>query len=142
MSTERIESLIFDFPFNFRDPILGYANSVKIALPSIFREAGLKRDNVLEDEIVFIAGVKKLYAIVSSTFWTLRKALTYLEESGIPMVKVADRQYSLKSPEYRRLRNLYDSLRGLLEEENLARFMDESNYVYIVRILADERGQA
>jgi hypothetical protein len=139
MSIERIEVLVAEFPQSFRDPVVGYAKSVKAALPEIFREADLRPDHALEDEVVFIAGIRKLYAIVSSTFWTLQKALSKLSDRDIPRVRIGGRAYSFDSPEYRQLQTLYDSLHDLLEEDNLLRFMRGMNYAALLRILANER---
>jgi hypothetical protein len=119
--------------------VVGYAKSVREALPEIFREADLRPDPVLEDEVVFIAGIRKLYAIVSSTFWTLHKALSNLRERDIPRVRIGGHAYSFDSPEYRELQSLHDTLRALLEEEDLLRFMRGINYPAMLRILADER---
>jgi hypothetical protein len=139
MSIERVQSLLGEFPTNLSDPVIGYAESVRAALPDILHEAGVSPDQVLEDEIVYIAGIRKLYGIVSSTFWTLQKALAKLDQREIPTVRVGGHRYSFQSPEYRRLELLHGSLRLLLEEENLMRFMQQTNYAGIVRALADER---
>lgn len=141
MSIERIESLVAEFPQDFRDSVIGYARSVRAALPDIFREADLSPDPVLEDEVVFIAGVRKLYAIVSSTFWTLHKALSNLNTRDIPRVRIGGRGYGFDSPEYEQLRALHDSFRTLLDEEDLLRFMSGMNYATVLRIVANERRQ-
>lgn len=139
MSIERIEGLMAEFPQNLRDPVIGYARSVRAALPDIFREADLSLDPVVGDEIVFIAGVRKLYALVSSTFWTLHKALSNLDARNITRVRIGGRGYAFDSPEYQRLRVLYDSFRTLLDDEDLLRFMSGVNYATVLRIVANER---
>jgi hypothetical protein len=139
MSMDAIERLLGGFPAALRDPVLGYAVSVKGALPEIFREARIDPDPVLEDQVVFIAGIRKLHAMVSSTFWTLNKALRQLGTRDIPSVRIGARGYSLDSVEYRRIEALYDSLRTRLEEENLLRFMRGISYAAVLQTLDNER---
>lgn len=142
MSIERVEALLGESPSSLRDPVIGYAESVKAALPDIFRQAGLASDSLLENEVVFIAGIRKLYAMVSSTFWTLQKALTKLSEREVPNIRIGGHRYSFDSAEYRRLHALHDSLRAVLEQENLLRFMGRVNYADVVRALKDEHRES
>ena len=139
MSIQAIEKLVGGFPAALRDPVLGYALSVKGALPDIFREARIEPDPEIADQVVFIAGVRKLYAMVSSTFWTLNKALRQLNTRDVPAVRIGGRAYSLDSIEYRRIEALYDSLRTRLEEEEILRFMRTISYANLVQTLDNER---
>jgi len=142
MSVQRLELIFGDLPLNLRDPILGYAISVKEAFPAICRQAGIEREQSLEDDLVLIAGIKKFHAIVFSTFSTLNKALRYLAQSDVPSVRVAGREYSFDSSEYRRLRQTWETLRHIIEEEDLVFVIDEYDYAQILRTIADERRQA
>lgn len=139
MSIRAIEKLVGGFPAALRDPVLGYAASVQRALPEIFREAQIEPDPELEDQVVFIAGIRKLYVMVSSTFWTLTKALRQLKTRNTFSVRIGARKYSLDSPEYLRIEALYHSLRTRLEEEDLLRFIRGMSYATILHTLDNER---
>jgi hypothetical protein len=64
---------------------------VQSALPEIFCDAGVAETLELRDQLVLIAGVKKLDAICSSAFWILDNSLTGLQQADIQQVRLGGR---------------------------------------------------
>jgi len=119
MSLRDVEDLVADLPYALRIQIVGYARSVELAAPTILLEAGLQAAPSLIDQLTFLAGVRRLEAIVSSSYWTLYNANRLLGETdgGIPVV--GSTEYSTTAPIYKRLRRLYNDLEEILEDQGL-----------------------
>ena len=69
MSLEQVEEFAELMPFRLGEDVLRYAGSVQAEVVDIFREAKVKQDRTLGDQLIFLAGVKKLHP----TFRAFRK---------------------------------------------------------------------
>jgi hypothetical protein len=67
MSLQAVEAIADELPTILRSDLIGYAKSVESALPEIFLQAHVTRSDKLADELIFIAGIKKLYSICSDS---------------------------------------------------------------------------
>jgi len=94
MSLELVEEFAQQLPFRLREDVIGYARSVQAAVPDIFREARMTLDQGLADQLVFVAGIKKLYAICSGTFWILDNSLHSLQQAQAYEIKVGSMRIS------------------------------------------------
>jgi hypothetical protein len=139
MSIERIRDFAEELPVALREDVLGYARSVRDALPDIFREAHVPQDQRLGDELVFLAGIKKLYAICSGTFWILDTSLQSLEQTETYEVRLGSTTVSRGSPEWKRLHDLLSDLETVLVAQGLDKMVHMTSYADILRRLRDER---
>ena len=71
-----------------REDVIGYARSVDAALPEIFRDAGIAERPDLRDQLVLVAGAKKLHAICSSAFWILEHSLSGLKSADVQQIRM------------------------------------------------------
>lgn len=124
-----------DLPAAIASDILGYARSVQAALPDIFRDARMRADTSIGDQLVFLAGMKKLESLVSSQFWTLENSLHAMAESGVEGVRVGPRTLSRGSDYHERLREMLLDLEQILAEAGLTELLAERSYSQIARQL-------
>jgi hypothetical protein len=139
MSLQLVQELAEQLPARLRDDVVGYARSVQSAVPDIFREANLAQDQSLADQLVFLAGIKKLYAICSGTFWILDSSLQSLQNAEAYEVKIGSMRISRGSREWRQLHDLLNDLDTILVEQRLDEMVDSTSYPEILRRLRDER---
>jgi hypothetical protein len=81
MSLALVHEFAQELPPRLRESVIGYARSVQDAIPDISRDAEIRQDQGLADQLVFLAGIKKLHAICSGTFWILDNSLRSLSEA-------------------------------------------------------------
>ena len=139
MSLELVNALAQELPPRLREDVVGYARSVQSALPDIFRDAKLAQEQGLADQLVFLAGIKKLYAICSGTFWILDNSLRSLNNAQEYEVRVGSTRISRGSKEWVQLRDLLRDLEMILVEQGLLEMMLLTSYSEILHRLRDER---
>jgi len=138
MSLEAVQGICENLTPAMSAQIVGYARSVEEVGPEIFRDAGIPYDRQVADTLVFIAGIRKFYAICSSVFWTVDNSLALLRQSGVQDVKIGSSDYSQNSELYLSLRSVNSELEEFLAGEGILDFMRMS-YADIVRTLANGR---
>ena len=93
----------------------------------------------LGDQLVFIAGVKKLHAVCTSTFWTLDNSLAALRQSDIEQVRLGRWRISRGSRDWLRLREVAVAIDVLLSQHNILRLVTTASYAQILLEMVDER---
>src|SRR5262249_59555111 len=99
------------------------AESVERELPHIFERSGTQYDHTLAEELVFLAGVRKLHAIVASSYWTLDNSATLLTGPSIDNIRVGEFDYSRDGELHRTLRSLLETLENVLATHNLSQYL-------------------
>lgn len=122
-----VEKIVEELPPRMADDVSGYVRSVEAALPRILERAGIRPTSSLAEEIVFIAAVKKLFAIVSSTSSILDSSLRSLDGQTAE-VRIGSQVYSRASSEYLQLRELDRELRALLSTHHLMDLVELGDY--------------
>ena len=135
MSLQLVQQFAQPLPPRLREDIVGYARSVQVALPDIFREAHMAEDEALGDQVVFLAGVKKLHAICSGTFWVLDNSLESLQAANTYQVRIGSLRISRQSREWQQLRDLLTELESILTIQGLEEIVQSSSYPDILRWL-------
>ena len=139
MSLNSLTRAIAGMPSGMADSIVSYARSVEVALPDIFRDAQRKYRKDIADQIVFLAGVKKLFSIIDSTYWMLDNSSAILERQEISVIKVGSSDLSRSGEDYHLLKNLRQSLVEILSEQRIYHLVSERSYSNIIKQLMDER---
>jgi hypothetical protein len=139
MSIERIREFAEELPPALREDVLGYARSARDGLPEIFREAHVPQDKRLGDDLVFLAGIKKLYAICSGMFSILDTSLQLLQKTDTYEVRLGSTTVSRNSPELKRLHDLLSDLEAVLAAQGLDTMVRMTSYADIPRRLRNER---
>ena len=138
MSLAMVYEFAQELPPRLREDVVGYARSVQSALPEIFREAEMAPNEALGDQLVFLAGVKKLHAICSSNYWILDNSLQSLQTADTFEVRMGSLRVSRGSREYMQLRALLDGLDLLLAEQRITDMVLLTSYPEILQRLRNE----
>jgi len=92
-----------------------------------------------QDQLVLLAGIKKLHAICSGTFWILDNSLSSLREAQAYEVQVGSMRISRGSKEWTQLRDLLNDLEIILAQQRIQEMMFITSYSEILQRLRDER---
>jgi hypothetical protein len=135
MSLALLSSTVADLPFVLREQVVGYAESVRQALPDIFRDAGVKLDQRLADEVVFLAGVRKLHGLVASSYWALDNSAELLDGSAVDRIRIGRHDFSRGGQVHSALRAALEGLESALARENIGDLI-KLGYADLVQALA------
>lgn len=119
MSIALLIEMTEKLPPSLREQVLGYAESVKMAAPAIAKDQGIELTRAFEDHITFFAGVRKLFSIVSSSYWSLDNSATLLARSDSPAITIAGRSFSRGSEPHQQLQALLTDLENALRESQI-----------------------
>lgn len=139
MSLERVVDFARGLPPKLREDVVGYARSVQSAVPEIFRDAGIAETQDLRDQLILIAGVKKLHAICSSAFWILDNSLTGLRQSDVQQIRLGGIYVARGSRQWLQLRDAVTAIEVILVDQRVMPFIQLSSYAEILTELAHER---
>jgi len=139
MIPKELQNTVEALPWSLRDQVIGYAKSVDDALPEIFRETGREFDRSLGDQLVFFAGVKKLYSIVGSCYWALDNSGKLLESLEVSTIRAGGLDLTRGGSLHTRLLALVTSLDIALEQNNVREYLN-LDYKTLIEVLSnDER---
>lgn len=137
MSLALLYSTVADLPFVLREQIIGYAESVRHALPDIFREAGVRQSAELVDEVTFIAGIRKFHGLVASNFWTLDNSATLLLDSDVSQIRMGSHDFSRGGHIHAILKSALDALESALDRFEATDLIDLRYPELVQRLAAD-----
>ena len=136
MSIRDVEQIVAELPYSIREDVVGYAHSVQAALPDIFRNARLPATSTLKDQIVLVAGVRKLHSIATSNFWILEHSLHLSREANLGAVRIAGETIHRRSDYYLALSRLMNGLNVLLGDLGIREYIEMDSYADIARSLS------
>lgn len=120
MSIQQVRSMIEFLPRSLGEQVVSYAESVDRALPEIFKEAGTTYKKSVADQIVFLAGIKKIEWLVSSSYWTLENSGKLLQELDVNRIRIGGSDVSRGSQIYMQLQSLSKELEKVLAENGIS----------------------
>ncbi|TGM58474.1 hypothetical protein [Leptospira vanthielii] len=114
---------MFDYleklPYQFKEQVFSYVQSVKSSTESIFKDAHIKYNKNLEDKLLRFAAIKKTFAIVSSTYWSIYNNLELLKKEGIHSFSIGSKYYSQSSKDYLEITEIYTKIENVLNDTGL-----------------------
>lgn len=120
MSIQQVRLMVELLPRTLGEQVVGYAESVDRALPDIFRETGRAYKKAVADQIVYLAGIKKLEWLVSSSYWTLENSGKLLQEIDVNRIRIGGADVSRGGKVYGQLQSLLKELERVLSEKGVA----------------------
>lgn len=138
MSIARLQLALTRLPYGLREQILGYARTVDAAAPEIAREARVELDSRLREDLVFLAGLRKFYAICAASYWAIDNSTAFLRAREIERVLVGRTDYSRGGEMHRGLRGALADFDQILAQYEL-RDIEDANYATLLSRLASER---
>lgn len=138
MSLTIVRTMTKDLPKILVDQVIGYAESVEHSLPEIFQNAGRPFDENLANQVVFLAGVKKLHSIVASSYWTLDNSAALLQNFSINRIQIGGTDYSQGGSFHQNLYRLLIALENLIETYNISSYLKIPYSEVVERLVNDE----
>jgi hypothetical protein len=123
MSYRELEETVMDLPWLLKEQVLGYARSVDEALPAIFHESNRSFDRALADQIVFLAGIRKLHSIVSGNYWALDNSGKLLESLEVTKISAGSHDLSRGGELHQLLGSLIKSLENALDKNDVRQYL-------------------
>lgn len=139
MSLQALAYAIEPLPLALAEQVLGYARSVQEVANEIFLDAQLEPSDEAIQLLIFIAGIKKLFAIVDSNYWVMDNAGEILRRSyDSDRILVGASDLSRHGQYYDELLTIRIKLEELLSECGLMEYVEVS-YSEIAWRLLHER---
>lgn len=132
-----LRDMFSSLPSALATQIFGYAQSVHDASQEIFKEARVHLTDDLQQKLVFLAGVKKLYTIIDSNYWLIDNSGKLLSGMGTNDVYIGSVDFSRGSEYFSQLDKMRRDLTEILSKFNILHFVEDAGYVEIVQALAD-----
>lgn len=123
MSLKSVREMVSGLPRSLGDQVVGYAESVERALPEMFREARRKRTEKLANQVVFIAGLKKLHWLVASSYWTLHHSSNLLGSMDVDHIRIGRTAVSKGSEVYEELHRVTKELEVVLSNNDVILYL-------------------
>lgn len=138
MSFKSLSTAIADMPSGMRESVLNYARAVQYAAPDIFRDAGRSYTKDVADQLVFLAGVKKLFSILDSTYWMLDNSSAILSRHNVDHIKVGSSSLAQGSDEHQKLNEMREIMIDILKQHKIYELVRERSYSNIIKELLNE----
>lgn len=139
MSLNDVRVMVSGLPRSLGDQVIGYAESVNRALPDIFREARRRPNPKIGNQLVFIAAVKKIHWLASSSYWTLENSGKLLATLNVTRVRVGSSDLSRGGVLYEQLRSLLNDLEQALAAQQAGDYLRMSWSELVRALVANER---
>jgi len=150
MSLARLHSTIRDLPYGLREQIIGFATYIDDASDDLLDEAGFSQPSRNQvDELVYIAGLWKLWQIINSLFSLLDNSLSLLQSGNPTGATLAGTQigyrmggqlYSRNSRQYSMLATLRADLSTTLISQRLGFVRNARTIPELVRGVVSQNG--
>ncbi len=137
MSLTLLSSTVAELPFALREQITSYAESVKLALPAIFSDAGVTPRQELSDQVVFLAGIKKFHGLVASNYWALDNSASLLQTADVTRIRIGAQDFSRGGELHSSLRSVLEAIETVLAHEEIKELL-ELSYAELVQHLAGD----
>ena len=124
MNHQFLSAITEDLPYAIRHQVVSYAQSVYDASPDIARDAGIAPSAALADRLAFFAGLKKLHAILSSSFWALDNSAALMRSSDVASIRIGGRKVSPGSDYHIILKNASDALDSELRRLEIRGYLE------------------
>ena len=124
MSIASLAATTEDLPAPIRDQVIGYARTVYDAARDISEQAGVPYSSELANQLAFFAGIRKLYSLVASCYWTLDNSAHLLKLQNLGGIHIGSRDLSAGSEYHRTLRNAVDAMDQELQRLNVRGYLD------------------
>ena len=133
---QSLKEAIEGIPYSLSEQVLSYSRSVSVALPDIFSEAGVAYSPDIVDQVVFLAGIRKLFSIIDSAYWVIDNASAILSKQDMHRIRVGSTNLSRGADYHYSVEQLRKNLITVLEDNNIYKYIADQSFVSIVRELA------
>jgi len=139
MSIKDVQELVKGLPWGIAEQVTSYARSVEDALPQIFRDSGQTFNSRVADQVIFLAGVRKLHGIVASSYWTLENSGKLLESMDVSAIRAGSHDLTRGGKLHDQLYSLLKSLENVLEKQDIKQYLNLSYADLVTTFARDGR---
>jgi hypothetical protein len=140
LSLARLHSTIRDLPYGLREQIIGFATYIDDASDDLLDLAGITEPSRNQiDELVYIAGLWRLWQIINSLFSLLDNSLSLLQSNNLTGATLGDSDigYRMGGQLYSRTSTQYSMLAGLRADLSATLISQQLGFVPAARNIAD-----
>lgn len=142
MSLDEVVAWTENLSYAHRDQIIGFATFVEDAADDLLEAAGVQTINErLVDQLVYAAGVWRLWQSINSQVSLLNNSLTLMAASGVDGVRLGSTTYTRNSQQYVMLTGLRDDLRTVLRDNGLQFIPSSATLAELVRGVVQANGR-
>lgn len=139
MSMRALSRLAESLPPAIANDVIQYARSVQLSLPEIFRDARVREDPELGDQLVFLAGIRKLESAIASQYWILDNSLHLMKAESIDVVRIGSSEIAIGSDFHSGLQHVMRELEHILASEGVAEILMMRSYAEMLKGISDGR---
>ena len=136
MSMKALDEFFAELPYALREQVRDYAQSVRDAAHDICSDAGVDSSAEMTEQLMWLAALRRIHAIVNSAFWTVESANRLLQQQGAGAASVGSTDYSEGSEMYSDLATLQRDLESLAQQLGVADLVGFS-WSEVAQALAD-----
>lgn len=126
MSIENLTPILNGLPASLSEQVRAYTESVRGSLSEIFTEAKLPYNQDLARQLLFFAGIRKLYNIISSAYWSLTNSSGLLRQNDINEIYIGSMDVGPNSIYVHQLGALLNDLEQTLYRFHLKEYLEGS----------------
>jgi hypothetical protein len=141
VSFDELMSVAEALPYALREQVVGFATFVEDAADALLEAAGVYDVQAsLIDQLVYTAGVWRLWQSVNGQTSLLDSSLRLLENNGVDGVQLGGSTYDRRSPQYWMLTNLRSELRSVFRDSGLQFVLTSTSLSDLVRSVVQANG--
>jgi len=120
MSMKALDEFAAELPYVLREQVYDYARRIRDAAQDICRDAGVRLSAEITEQLMWLAALRRLHAIVNSAFWTVDSSNRLLQQQEAGAASVGSTDYSEGSLMYSTLATLHRDLESLTQQLGVA----------------------
>jgi hypothetical protein len=136
LSRAALVAMLEPLPYRLREQVIDYVAAVAEAAPEIFADAEIEQSPELRDQLIFVAGIRKLWALVDGQFELVSDSLTLLGQSDVERIRIGSIPIDRQSELFTALRTLRNGLQRTLIEQQIFDIVRADSLASAVRALA------
>lgn len=137
MVPDSLRQVTASLPWSLRKEVEGYVSSVDDRRGEIAREAGVRLNNERRRRLLFAAGVRRMWAIVESSFWMVDNSLERLAQHDVHRIQMGSTFYRRGGDMNRTLKELRDSLSELLVELEVQKVVEARSLSELLLVVSE-----
>lgn len=127
MVPQALREVAAELPWRLRQDVTGYVESVSYAGREISAEIGVEMSDELNEQFLFLVGVRRIWAVVNGSYWLLDNSLSLGERAQVSAYLVGGSYQTRGGDFMRRLGRLRTDLEAFLGEHGLLDLMETSS---------------
>jgi hypothetical protein len=139
MSKQLLLETISSLPYALREQVENYADYVEATADEAIERAGAQPTAPIRNELIFLAGLRRLWSLVSGQFWLLDRALALSGQLRLSGISVGGTVFIRNEGAHAELRQLRDALAAELHRLELSVVTTFASSEELVQFIVEEQ---